>query len=65
MDMDKIFNDSLLFNFQNHELTQVTIKLRNNWTAIKYEVLQLKNFSTQAFINPSENFVPEIMDIDE
>jgi hypothetical protein len=46
-------------------MAEVIIKLRNNWTTIKYEVLQLKNFAMQAFINPSEEFVSEMMDIDE
>jgi len=28
------------------------LKLRNNWTNIKNEVLQLKNLGIQPFINP-------------
>ena len=53
LDMDKMFEDSLVYNFKNEKMTEMIMKLKESWEVIKAKVIQLHNFTTRSLINPS------------
>lgn len=62
--MNRMFVDWLMFTHGNKEMSHVFLKLRHNWETVKFEVLRMKNFALQQFVNPTEEFVPEMLDVD-
>lgn len=63
MDMNKMFEDLLVFSFHQKQLKNLFRKLLESWETIKCKVLQLYNFTSRKCINPTGELEPEMMDI--
>jgi hypothetical protein len=57
-DMDKMFEDSLLYNFNNQKMTEFIEKIKEDWGITRLKVLQLNNLGYRQFINPPPEMLP-------